>query len=102
MGGEGSGRHADPVNKLIEQRTPIASANSDGFFLPNLGAAGRNPQVIADLDTRYGQGGAVDSVFTRVGDVVAATNDYTWAQIDKTTSNIANITTKSHTSLTDI
>lgn len=44
----------------------------------------------------------VSSVFARTGAVVAATNDYTWAQIDKATSNIADITTKSHTSLTDI
>lgn len=44
----------------------------------------------------------VDSVFGRTGDVVAATDDYTWAQIDKTTSDIADLATKSHTSLTDI
>lgn len=43
----------------------------------------------------------VDSVFGRTGAVTAATNDYTWAQVDKTTSDIADITTKSHTSLTD-
>lgn len=46
-------------------------------------------------------GGAVTSIFGRTGAVVAATNDYTWAQIDKGTSDIADITTKSHTSLTD-
>lgn len=44
----------------------------------------------------------VQSVFGRTGTVTAATNDYTWAQVDKTTSDIADITTKSHTSLTDI
>ena len=44
----------------------------------------------------------VTSVFSRTGAVTAATNDYTWAQIDKTTSDIADLTTKSHTSLTDI
>lgn len=38
----------------------------------------------------------------RTGAVVPATNDYTWAQINKSTSNIADITTKSHTALTDI
>lgn len=47
-------------------------------------------------------GGAVTSVFTRTGAVVAGTNDYTWAQIDKTISDIANITTRSHLSLTEI
>lgn len=44
----------------------------------------------------------VDSVFGRTGAVVAATNDYTWAQVDKTISDIADITTKSHTSLSDV
>ena len=47
-------------------------------------------------------GGAVDSVFGRTGVVVAAANDYDWSEIDKTTSDIADITTKSHTSLTDV
>ncbi len=47
-------------------------------------------------------GGAVTSVFGRTGAVVSATNDYTWAQIDKTISDIADITNKSHTDLTDI
>jgi len=42
------------------------------------------------------------SVFSRTGTIVAATDDYTWAQIDKTTSDIADFTTKSHTSLSDI
>lgn len=42
-----------------------------------------------------GSGGLVTSVFGRTGNVVAATNDYTWAQIDKTTSSLANITTRS-------
>jgi len=51
---------------------------------------------------QQGGGGAVTSVFGRTGDVVAATNDYTWAQIDKTTSDLADLTTKSHTSLTSI
>ena len=37
----------------------------------------------------------VDSVHGRTGAVVAANNDYTWAQINKTTSSIADITTRS-------
>jgi hypothetical protein len=49
-----------------------------------------------------GGGGAVDSVFGRTGVVVAQANDYTWAQIDKTVSDIADITSRSHTDLTDI
>jgi len=46
--------------------------------------------------------GGVQSVYGRIGVITAQSNDYTWAQINKTTSDIANITTKSHTSLTDI
>ena len=49
-----------------------------------------------------GGGGDVDSVFGRTGVVVAVTNDYTWGQIDKTVSNIVEITDRSHTSLTDV
>jgi len=44
----------------------------------------------------------VDSVFGRTGDVVPVTDDYTWAQIDKTVSDIADINVRSHTSLTSI
>ena len=47
-----------------------------------------------------GGGGAVTSVFTRVGAVTAQNNDYTWAQVDKTVSSIADIATKNHTDLT--
>lgn len=46
-----------------------------------------------------GGGGSVSSVFGRTGAVVAATNDYTWAQIDKTTSSLADITTRSASDL---
>ncbi|MBU0959814.1 MAG: hypothetical protein KKB31_07745 [Nanoarchaeota archaeon] len=41
----------------------------------------------------------VSSVFGRTGAVVAATNDYTWAQVNKATSSIADITTKTHSLL---
>jgi hypothetical protein len=40
-------------------------------------------------------GGSVASVFGRTGAVVATAGDYTWAQIDKTTSSLANLTTRS-------
>lgn len=48
---------------------------------------------IADIVA--GSGGLVTSVFTRTGAIVAATNDYTWAQINKATSSLADITTRS-------
>ena len=44
----------------------------------------------------------VDSVFGRDGVVVAVTNDYTWAQVDKTTSDITGITTRNHNDLQNI
>ena len=46
--------------------------------------------------------GGVESVFGRTGAVVATTNDYTWDQIDKTVSSLADLTTRSHTLLTDV
>lgn len=42
----------------------------------------------------------VVSVFGREGAVVAATNDYTWAQVDKTTSSLADLATTSAAALT--
>jgi len=47
-----------------------------------------------------GGGGAVDSVFGRTGTVVAASNDYTWGQINKATSSFADITTRSASDIT--
>jgi hypothetical protein len=43
---------------------------------------------------------AVTSVFGRAGAVVAASGDYTWAQIDKTTSSLADLATRSAGDLT--
>lgn len=44
----------------------------------------------------------VTSVFGRTGAVVALTNDYTWAQINKATSSLADITTRVHSALQSI
>lgn len=44
-------------------------------------------------------GSGVSSVFGRTGAVVSQTNDYTWAQINKTTSSLADITTRSASDL---
>ena len=49
-----------------------------------------------------GGAGAVDSVFSRTGAVVAASNDYTWAQVNKATSSLADITTRSYADLQSI
>lgn len=53
-------------------------------------------QVDADIaGITGGGGGVVTSVFGRTGVVTAQTNDYTWAQINRTTSSLADITTRS-------
>jgi hypothetical protein len=52
--------------------------------------------------TINGGSGAVDSVFGRTGAVVATTNDYTWAQVNKTTSSLADITTRLYSDLQNI
>lgn len=67
-------------------------------YVHNGGTAG----TMADWSELLTPTDAVLSVFGRVGAVVAAINDYTWAQIDKTVSSLADIATKSHTLLTDI
>lgn len=54
-------------------------AQATGIILPATGGSGGS--------------GAVDSVFGRTGVVSASPNDYTWAQINKSVSNIADITT---------
>lgn len=56
--------------------TPKAIADSDIAFLSDI------PSV------------PVSSVFGRTGTVTATTNDYTWAQINKGTSDVADITTR--------
>ncbi|HXM47654.1 MAG TPA: hypothetical protein VN956_07275, partial [Pyrinomonadaceae bacterium] len=64
----------------------IVNSSAGGF---------RFPDGTVQATAASGGGGAVPSVFGRTGAVVAATNDYTWAQIDKSTSSLANLTTRS-------
>jgi uncharacterized protein (DUF2147 family) len=54
-----------------------------------------NPQTHRINRISGSGGGAVSSVFARTGTVTAQTNDYTWAQINKATSSLAEITTRS-------
>jgi hypothetical protein len=49
--------------------------------------------------TSSGVGGAVDSVFGRTGNVIANTGDYTWAQLNKSVSSLADIATRSASDL---
>lgn len=47
-----------------------------------------------------GGGGVVNSVFGRTGDVIAVGGDYTWAQINKTVSSLADLATRDAEDLT--
>lgn len=99
-GGGGVTDHSD-LNEL-----DYASSGHTGFE-PALGNPGTNDYILSSKTdgTRSWVAptvSSVTSVFGRTGDVVATQDDYTWAQIDKTTSDLDDLTTKSHTSLTDI
>lgn len=67
-------------------------------YVRNAGVSG----TMADWSLLLTPTDAVLSVFGRTGAVAATTGDYTWAQINKSTSSIGDITTRSHTLLTDI
>lgn len=67
-------------------------------YAHNGGTAG----TMADWSLLLTPTDAILSVFGRTGAVVAQANDYTWALIDKTISSLADITTRSHTLLSDI
>jgi hypothetical protein len=55
-------------------------SSSGGFRFPD-----------GSVQTTAASGGGVTSVFGRTGAVVAATNDYTWAQINKTAANAGDL-----------
>lgn len=97
----------DGVNLLPRDgsRSMTANFNVGGFSITNVNLVdGRD--ISADgilLDALVAASGlAVTSFNTRTGAVTSQTNDYTWAQINKATSSLADITTRSHTLLTDI
>ena len=84
MGGEGSGRRADPVKKLLGFNQPAPAGEDAVMFMPNYSgikdAARKTSEV--DIEGGGGGGGAVDSVFGRTGAVVAVNNDYTVDLVD--------------------
>lgn len=70
--------------------TAVAAATNEHVLTKDTGTGNAVWKAAA------GGGGAVDSVFGRTGAVVAQANDYTWAQVDKTVSDLADITTRNH------
>lgn len=93
--GPASGSAAAPTFRALTATDVVSGTitNSRCLRIDSVGAV-----VVAAADCGAGSG-AVDSVFGRTGVVIAATNDYTWAQIDKTTSSLANLTTRSASDL---
>lgn len=79
-----------PKHPLVDPETGEVSVPWQQWFT----------QVIANVGA--GAAGAVTSVYGRSGAVVANPNDYTWNQIDKSTSSLADLATRLHASLTDI
>jgi hypothetical protein len=61
--------------------------------------ASNSPSTLGDWKELLTPTDAVLSVFGRTGNVVAAANDYTWSQIDKTTSSLADLATRSASDL---
>lgn len=51
--------------------------------------------ILVHKSTVGAGGGGIPSVFGRTGAVVAMANDYTWAQVDKTTSSLADLSLRS-------
>ena len=75
----------------------VRSDLSKSFILKTTGATtlANWQELLTPTDT-------VQSIFGRSGAVTAQANDYTWAQINKTTSSLADITSNSHTLLDDV
>lgn len=74
-----NGPYVNPIGKTLFYGPGSTTINGQGY-----GSSGA---------------GAVLSVHGRTGAVTAATNDYTWAQIDKSTSSLADLATRSASDL---
>jgi len=53
MGGEGSGRRPDPIKKYVEQKTPIATTNSDAIIMPDYSGVAQHKATLEKFDNRY-------------------------------------------------
>lgn len=85
-------------NVGIGTSTPSYKLDVAGVIHSSTGGF-RFPDGSLQTTAASGGGGGVTSVFGRTGAVVAAANDYTWAQINKASSSLADITTRSASDL---
>lgn len=83
------------INQLTTLPLPVQSTDELELQRPSLGASGSGKLTVDQLMV----GAPVQSVFGRTGAIVAVANDYTWAQINKATSSLADITTRSASDL---
>lgn len=81
---------------LVAQTGDVAVRNdeSKSYILQ-----GTDPSLLTDWQELLSPTDSVQSVFGRTGVVTAQTNDYTWAQIDKTISSLTDITTRNFSDL---
>ena len=89
----------------LELDSDNAGSGADITIIANQGSSNDGILKYSEADNKWQYsndggaftdlGGEVTSVFGRNGAINAASDDYTWAQIDKSTSSIADITTRS-------
>jgi hypothetical protein len=75
------------------------SSHAPGIVPDPPSSSGTAKYLREDATWNVPPGSLVVSVFGRTGAVAAATNDYNWAQIDKTASSLADLTTRSASDL---
>lgn len=100
--GPTTGASATPAFRaLVEADIPSLDASKIGagtLATARLGSGSASSSTFLRGDQTWAAP-PVTSVFGRTGAVVAASGDYTWSQITKTTSSLADITTRSASDL---
>ncbi|MBI3632741.1 MAG: hypothetical protein HY226_00455, partial [Candidatus Vogelbacteria bacterium] len=105
--GSGTGSFAVTIanGSVTEAKQTLADNTTNNVSTINHGYAPKAPNDTTKFFRGDGTwatlpAAAVTSVFGRTSAVTAQSNDYTWAQIDKTTSSLADFTTRAITDLT--
>lgn len=91
--GQGSTPPPQPLRvRTVDSGTNVLGVKELVFPNGTLAASGKAITITIS-------GGAITSVFGRTGVVTATSGDYTWAQINKATSSLADITTRDFSAL---